>query len=361
MRVRRPVEWLCVVCCTVGIPALASAQDADRIKVAADEFDAGRRAFKSGDFEGAAAHFENADRDAPSPEALLGAMKARREAKQADRAATLAQLALSRYPNEKNISDYARQTIAEGEKSLHKTAISCTPACAVVVDNRVMPGADTASRIIYLEPGPHSLSIGWPGNRHASDELVAVAGGSAQLSYTAPPASKTDSDSLSAKVPGASGGASAGAGAELGASGGQGEGGASPDTGAEASHGLPPVVFYSGLGLTAVLAGVTVWSGLDAQSHPGASAYEQACDPSRNTPDMCQALYDEGHPKEVRTNVLLGVTGAVGLATAIVGAFLTTWGGEKTEAKHPDETYLRRVTPFFSVGNGASIGAVGRF
>ena len=50
------------------------------LKAAADEFDAGRRAFKNGQFENAAVYFENADRDAPSPEALQSAIRARKDA-----------------------------------------------------------------------------------------------------------------------------------------------------------------------------------------------------------------------------------------------------------------------------------------
>ena len=73
--------WL-VLAATVswGMPAIAAPPDADRLKAAADEFDSGRRSFKIKDFENAAVHFENADRDAPSPEALQSAIRARKEA-----------------------------------------------------------------------------------------------------------------------------------------------------------------------------------------------------------------------------------------------------------------------------------------
>jgi len=91
--------------------ASAAPPDADRLKAAAEEFDNGRRAYKVKDFENAAAYFESADRDAPSPEALRSAIRARKEAGQVSRAATLAALALARYPADKAIGDYAHQVL----------------------------------------------------------------------------------------------------------------------------------------------------------------------------------------------------------------------------------------------------------
>ena len=73
---------LLLVSTTLSGASVAAAPEADRLKTAAEEFDAGRRSYKIKDFENAAAHFENADRDAPSPEALQSAMRARKEAQQ---------------------------------------------------------------------------------------------------------------------------------------------------------------------------------------------------------------------------------------------------------------------------------------
>src|ERR1051325_5385040 len=117
MRIRPRTGWL-VLAATMswGVSAAAAPPDADRLKAAADEFDSGRRAFKIKDFENSAIHFENADRDAPSPEALQSAIRARKEAGHTARASTLAALALSRYPNDKNFGDYARQVLSESER-----------------------------------------------------------------------------------------------------------------------------------------------------------------------------------------------------------------------------------------------------
>jgi len=128
MRMRPRVGWL-VLTATMSwsASAFAAPPDADRLKAAADEFDSGRRYYKIRDYENAAIHFENADRDAPSPEALQSAMRARKEAGHTARAATLAALAQSRYPADKGLSDYARQVLSESERLLYRVAAVCSP------------------------------------------------------------------------------------------------------------------------------------------------------------------------------------------------------------------------------------------
>src|SRR4051794_39276454 len=130
-----------------------AAPDAERLRTAAEEFDAGRRAYKSRDFEGAASHFENADRDAPSPDALLAAIRSRKEAQQLARAATLSAAGLVRYPADKALGDIAHQVIAEGDKALYKLAVACSPECTLVVDNKVVPFPESTTAVIYLDPG----------------------------------------------------------------------------------------------------------------------------------------------------------------------------------------------------------------
>src|SRR5450432_2394137 len=82
--------------------SFASAQDAaapaappsaERIRSGAAEYDAGGGAFMENKYEEAAIHFENAFHDAPRAEALRNAIRARKDAKQFARAATLAALA----------------------------------------------------------------------------------------------------------------------------------------------------------------------------------------------------------------------------------------------------------------------------
>ncbi len=87
---------------------------------------------------------------------------------------------------------------------------------------------------------------------------------------------------------------------------------------------LSPLYFYAGAGVTAVLAGVTVWSGLDTRS--ALSDYE------RELPRLSQARADErvedGHARELRTNLLLAGTLLAGAGTAVLGIWLVDFDGQ---------------------------------
>src|SRR4051794_39715037 len=76
------------------------APSAERIKSAAAEYDAGRRAFTDGKFEDAAVHFENAYHDAPNAQTLRNAIRARKQGGQLARAATLAIIAQQSYSDD---------------------------------------------------------------------------------------------------------------------------------------------------------------------------------------------------------------------------------------------------------------------
>lgn len=96
--------------------------------------------------------------------------------------------------------------------------------------------------------------------------------------------------------------------------------------------GLSPTVFYVGVGVSAVLAGATAWSGLDTQSKRD----EFDADPTA-------AGYDEGMAAQKRTNVLLGLTAAAGVTTAALGLFAVEWddGKEADVAISPGAATLR--------------------
>jgi hypothetical protein len=324
--------------------AAAPSLDADRLKMAAEEFDSGRRAFKIKDFENAAVHFENADREAPSPEALHSALRARKEAGHITRAATLAALALSRYPTDKAVADYARQVLGELEKSLYKLSVTCLPDCALIVDNKVMPFTESANATVYLDPGPHVVAAGWSNNRHKNADINAYAGGANKISFNAPPLEKP---AATAVEPSASPEAI--------------EAPAAPseiDQGGDkmSRSGIAPIVFYVGAGATAVLAGVTIWSGIDTLNNPGKDAIKQLCAAPNNTTD-CPA-YQEGLSHERRTNILIAATSVVGVTTAVIGLFFTNWRGD--EPAKPDKKDAK-LMPVVRFGDGVSIGAVGRF
>ena len=88
-------------------------------------------------------------------------------------------------------------------------------------------------------------------------------------------------------------------------------------------RGLAPIWFFAAAGTTAVLTGLTIWSGLDTQH--AFTSYEQ------QLPNLSQAEADrrvsEGHARERRTNLLLpgSLLGAAG--SAVLGLWFVDFGG----------------------------------
>jgi tetratricopeptide (TPR) repeat protein len=88
---------------------------------------------------------------------------------------------------------------------------------------------------------------------------------------------------------------------------------------------LKPIVFWTAAGVTAVLGGITLWSGLNASAKN--DAYEAYARQPDATSDEALRGYDDALSAQTRTNVLLVSTGVVAAATAVVGLFFTDWGG----------------------------------
>jgi hypothetical protein len=95
------------------------------------------------------------------------------------------------------------------------------------------------------------------------------------------------------------------------------------------SHGLAPIWFYGAAAGTVVLGALTVWSGLDVQS-----AYD---DYRADLPRLSQAQADrrveDGHGRELRTNLLLGGTALAAAGTAVIGLVLVDWSGSAAPAR----------------------------
>jgi hypothetical protein len=341
-------RWLLPVVLLAGlVSSVALAQDAPdpgKLKVAADDFDEASRLFKLKQYEPAAERFESADRLAPNPAALANAIRARKSAKQHARAATLAALAIVRYPDDKAIQDLAQSTIKGSEKALQRVDVACKPACTLVVDGKVAV-ADAVSKVtVFLDPGSHTLIAGWSSDRSRTMKVEGSKGGAESLSLEAPP--------MPTPPPSASAAPAASSAARPATS------SAEPPP-PPPSSGLPPLVFVAGAGATLLLGGITVWSGLDTRSNPGPDAVHEACQgKTRDCP-----LFQDGLSKERRTNILIASTAIVGVATAVVGAFFTDWSGKSssestTTGKRGDG---RKVIPTMSVGQGVSVGLFGVF
>lgn len=310
--------------------ALADTPSADRVKAAAEEFDAGRRAYLAKDYDTAATHFENADRDAPAPEAIRNAIRARNDAKQFARAATLAAAALARYPDDKNTAKFAKQVLSASEKKLHRVKIQCEPACTLLVDGKLSPLPEGSDLVVYVDPGDHQLSAGWSKERHRDEKFTGDAGKETSLKFKAPPLPKPPPPPAPTATE-------------------------SAPASAEAPPPPPPKplskpIFYTAAGVTALLGGITLWSALDMRANPGRDKVRRDC---AGKTESCPT-YQDALQKQTRTNVLLAVSAGAVVATGVV-AYFTEWssGAAPTTGAH--------VRPTVALGNGWFLGAEGAF
>jgi hypothetical protein len=318
-----------------------------QVRSAAEAFDRGREAYKSEDYVEAAEQFESADANAPSAAALELAIRARDKAGQLDRAATLAALALARHPDDASIQKVAPSIVQKAKSELFELDIKCDDPCDVTVAGKIAPGRRSTDRTVFVGPGKYAVRAGWSGDRSLSKQVEAESGGSGTLDFQAPP-----EQSAAPVAPNPTPAASA-------------TGDKPADVGVPQESGpLPPAVFWVGVGLTAVIGGITVWSGLDTQKNPGPDKVRSEC--QANMSD-CQSLYQQGVDKQHRTNILIGTTAGLGVVTAVIGGFLTDWAGKKNSEPAPDAAEaakLRRgfsIEPWVAIGGGASVGALGRF
>lgn len=146
--------------------------------------------------------------------------------------------------------------------------------------------------------------------------------------------------------------------AERAAGGGGGGGGGGTDATPAGSGGITPVVFIVGAGLTAVMGGVLIWSGVDTlTANDNYVLYTNSA--GANVRDA-EAFYASAVDAQLRTNVLIGVTGALAAATLVL-AFFTDWDGDPPPAAESSEPAVSWL-PTLDVGaTGAVFGVRGSF
>lgn len=341
---------LCVMGALVVAPQdSAAGPDPAKLKAASESFEAGAKAYSDKRYEEAAGYFEAADSAAPSAKALRLAIKARTNANQPSRAATLAALALERYPDDAETKTLANQTLEPLVGKLHRADISCVSPCLLAVGSRIIHG-DAATRwTVYVDPGKTTVGASFLGKITAKDQSIsATAGGQSTIRF-APP---TDSGATGG---GGVGGASAGGGGQGGAStggastggaseggaatggsseGGAGAGGAEPGPGdtADKNWRIHPAFFFVGLAVTAGAGATTIWSGIDTINDPGTDKVRAEC---AGQGEDCQ-LYQDAQAKEVRTNALIGATAGAAAITLVLGV-VSDWTFGKAKADSTEE------------------------
>jgi hypothetical protein len=345
-----------VVLAVLGLVSVGRAQDdtptADAIKRAADEFALGKQAYRSEDYVEAAEHFEAADDNAPSVNALRAAMTSRSNAGQLDRAATLAALAHARHPDDENLAEEVQAILAEAATSLHRVSVTCDFPCSLVVGTSLVHGGAATDHTVYLNPGEHEIRASWTEEYGTeSKNFVAIAGGSDSLEFTRPEPRGEEADE---RRPGTD---------EFGMDIEEDRDSSSEGPPVSEGHGPRPGWFIGGVVLTAALGGVTTWSGIDTQNNPGTDEVRRLCQDNPNYPDptTCPA-YQTGQNKELRTNVLIGATAAIGVTTIIVGA-LTDWHAKRTAVRRDHESAAARpeIRPWVELDQRPMVGVRGRF
>jgi len=309
-----------------------------QVRAAAEAFDLGRQAYKDGRYTEAAEQFERADANAPSSTALELAIRSRDKAGDLDRAGTLASLALALYPEDENITKIAPDVVARAGANMFELSVTCAEPCEITDGQQIVHGAASRQRTIFLAPGKHALRASF-GDKAESKSIDAVAGGSGTLTYSAPGADAEPAVPPPATEPEPQPTEPA------------------PEAPPEKkSSGWSPTVVWIGAGATAVAGGIAIWSGVDTMKNPGPDKVKAEC-PKNDT--SCP-LYKQGQAKETRTNVLLGVTGGLALATGLVAAFVVDWGPHSS-SNADKGTSRGRVKPYFAWSNGPSLGARGSF
>jgi hypothetical protein len=145
--------------------AAAATAHAD-VSAAARAFSDGQAAQLEGNHERAAQSFELAFNIAPSKEALRSAVRARQLAGQLPRAATLAHLLLTQYPDDAVSTKLAADVLAEAKPRLARVAVTCAPACSLAVGGRAISLTTSASHVVFTNPGKAMFEASFDGDRY---------------------------------------------------------------------------------------------------------------------------------------------------------------------------------------------------
>jgi hypothetical protein len=284
-------------------PHARAEPSADDKKAAQASFVEGQRAFRSNDYRHAAESFEEAYRRAPHYAPLWNAGRAWHRAGDLARAANLYARYLREAPPAAPDRDRALEALKELQPRIGRIDVHATDVSEVTVDGDRVDGD-----AVYVVPGAHVVEGKTPAHETVRVAQSVAAGEGVSVALVPPVASATPAvvepatpvpppDSQPPATP-------------------------RPDAPAPAARtgakGLSPVFAIVGGVLTLAAGGVTVWSGLDTSSKK-----------REYLDDQTQAKYDSGKAAQLRTNVLLGATGALFVATGVTAVFFTNWSGSR--------------------------------
>ncbi len=276
--------------------ALVAPPPSGDIPGAARAFGKGQAALGNRDYRDAAEQFELANLLAPSAAALRSAARSRLLAEQPALAASHAAMLAKLYPEDEASTNLVKKIFEETEHETSRYIVKCTPACTLTSDNKALAMEATEEHDIFLNPGPHELIAGFEDNRNAKQQVDGQPGEQTALEMTDPGPTVEDEPTKPTTDPPAAP--------------------EPPPTQEAIPQGrrrVHPAVAATGIVLTVGLGATTTWSGI---------ATFQARDDFNRNPT--QNNFDRGETQQLTTNILIGATAAVGVATVVI-AIVTDW------------------------------------
>jgi hypothetical protein len=282
---------------------------ADDVNGAAKAFSQAQEAMLSGDIARAADLYELADELSPSAPALRNATRARYAAGHLAMAATNAATLLRRYPSDKESREIADAILAKLAPQLAQLDVTCSTPCTLLLDGKVVVSVASQQHSLFSQPGGRAVTAVFEDGRKTTNQVTALANHITTMRLEPRP--------VAARPAATPGEPSRPRGGEARVS--------RPASGA--SHGLSRWwvvgggVVTLGLGVATTISGLSTLSTRD-QIRDAVAAGNQT---------SAQMLYDTGRDQQTRTNVLLGVTIASGVATGVLAVF-ASWTGRSERA-----------------------------
>jgi hypothetical protein len=295
-----------VLACACLLGAAPARADGPATDVQAHQaYERGTAAYRRKDYATAAREYAAADALSPNPVALQAAIDA---TIQGDDPVLGLQL-VERARGAPRTSALLSTMLVAQQKFAHRTGrigVACPaqPCLATIDGAAIDPSQPTVVRV-----GAHTVMVESGGSTITRtltvppDETVTLTPSSSSPSPSSPPASSPTAAPSTAPSPSTSPAPAPPP---------------SPAPSPADASDLSPVWFFATLGATAVAGGLTLASGIDTSNK--SSAFSACRAPG--APSDCGQLASDGQSAQTRTNVLLGVTAALGLTTVALVPFV---------------------------------------
>jgi len=284
----------------IALLAAASPARAEDVNGAAKAFSEAQTAMLTGDAARAADLYELADELAPSAPALRNATRARLAAGHLAMAATNAAALARRYPNDTESRELADAVLEKLAPQLAQLGVACTPACTVLLDGRIVVSAPRRQHTLFIQPGTRTVTAVFDGARRVERKITAMTDRATAVKLDAP-AAPVAPRSAASPAPTAR---------------------ARP----EPRSGLSRWWVVIGGVTTLGIAAAATASGMETLT---TRDQVRAAVAAGNDPEA-RHLYDRGRDLQLRTNVLMGATAALGVTTLVLAVF-TNWAGARDE------------------------------